>query len=112
MGIPIREGCLGLRLGWGPLTLTHLQFASIQLQQLWPVHLPRGKLGGVLLQVEAVQPLAHLLTGPVVDGGERLIQELGRRPRRVRGMMQPVAYTPGRARGQSSLTSSEDWDSV
>lgn len=32
-----------------------------------------------------MQPLAHLLTGPVVDGGERFIQKLGRRPRSVRG---------------------------
>lgn len=65
--------------------MTHLQLASIQLQKLRPVHLPSGKLGSVLLQVEAVQPLAHLLTGPMVDSGERFIQELGWRPRRVRG---------------------------
>lgn len=75
-GNPVLEGCL---------RLTHLQFAPIQLQELRPVHLPCGKLGGILLQVEAVQPLAHLLTGPVVDRGKRFIQELGRRPRGVRG---------------------------
>lgn len=80
------------RLGWGapnpgklPWALAgsrlsssaHLQFASVQLQELGPVHLPRGELGSVLLQVQAVQPLAHLLAGPVVDSGEGFIQELG-----------------------------------
>lgn len=74
---PILEGCLGLQLGHRSPPLTHLQFASIQLQELGPVHLPRSELGDVLLQVEAVQPLAHLLAGPVVDCGERFVQELG-----------------------------------
>jgi hypothetical protein len=35
-------------------TLTHLQFASVQLQELRPIHLPGSKLGSILLQVEAV----------------------------------------------------------
>lgn len=59
-----------------------------------------------------MQPLAHLLTGPVVDGGERFIQELGWRPRRVRGEDMACDLQPGRVRGQGLLTSSEDWDSV
>lgn len=80
-----------------PPALTHLQFAPIQLQELRPVHLPRGELGGILLQVEAVQPLTHLLTGPVVDGGKRLIQELGRRPRRVRGEGLACGWHPGQS---------------
>lgn len=62
-----------------PCTLTYLQFASVQLQELWPIHLPGRKLSGVLLQVETVQPLAHLLAGPVLDSGEGFIQELGQR---------------------------------
>lgn len=76
-GIPILEGCLGLQLGHRSPPLTHLQFASIQLQELGPVHLSRSELSDILLQVEAVQPLAHLLAGPVVDRGERFVQELG-----------------------------------
>lgn len=76
-GIPILEGCLGLQLGHHSPPLTHLQFASIQLQELGPVHLSCSKLSDILLQVEAVQPLAHLLAGPVVDRGERFVQELG-----------------------------------
>lgn len=57
-------------------TLTHLQFASVQLQELWPIHLPGSKLGSILFQVEAVKPLAHLLAGPVLYSREGLIQEL------------------------------------
>lgn len=59
-----------------PLPLTYLQFASIQLQELRSVHLSGSKLSSILLQVEAAQPLAHLLAGPVLYSGERLIQEL------------------------------------
>lgn len=79
----------GIQLSGGPPTPAHLQFASIQLQQLRPIYLPRSKLSSILLQVEALQPPAHLLTGPVVDGGKRLIQKLGWRPRRVRGQGVP-----------------------
>jgi hypothetical protein len=34
--------------------MIYLQFASIQLQQLWPIHLSGSKLGSVLVQIEAV----------------------------------------------------------
>lgn len=57
-------------------TLTHLQFASVQLQELRPIHLAGSKLSSILFQVEAVQPLADLLAGPVLYGREGLIQEL------------------------------------
>lgn len=53
-----------------------LQFASIQLQELRPIHLPGSKLSGILFQVEAVQPLTHLLAGPVFYSREGLIQKL------------------------------------
>lgn len=99
--ILVLEGCLSAWLGHGPSPLTHLEFASIQLQQLRPIHLPCSKLGSILFQAEALQPLAHLLTGPVVDSRERFIQELGWRPRRVRGKTGPVACTPGSVRGQA-----------
>lgn len=76
-GSQSQKAASGSGWGHGSAPLTHLQFAAIQLQELGPIHLPRLELGGILFQVEAVQPLAHLLTGPVVDSGERFIQELG-----------------------------------
>lgn len=51
----------------------YLQFASIQLQELWPVHLLGSKLGCILFQVEAAQPLADLLAAPVLYSREGLI---------------------------------------
>lgn len=53
-------------LGHSLCTLTYLQFVSIELQELWPIHLAGSKFCSILLQVEAVQPLAHLLAGPVL----------------------------------------------
>lgn len=73
--VPILKGYLSLA-DYRLCTLTHLQFASVQLQELRPIHLPGSKLGSVLFQVEAVQPLAHLMAGPVLYGREGLIQEL------------------------------------
>lgn len=65
--------------------LCYLQLASIQLQQLLAIHVLRSKFCHVLLQAQAFQPLADLLTGPRRSCAQRLIQELDRRGLRGSG---------------------------